>query len=79
MTGMTTIVVGDKPYHLKYQRLMPRGEVERMKSFKTLTGETLKKTDKFKIKKVQNIPSTPGISNREYYVTKGSIKVSLTP
>ena len=78
---MTTIVVGDKQYRLKYKRRMPRGEVERMKSFKALTGETLKKTDKFKIKKVQNVANavTNEMTNRIYHVTKGSIKVSLTP
>ena len=67
---MTTMMIGDKPYRLKYKRRMPRGEVERMKSFKTLTGETLKKTDKFKIKKVENL-----VTGRVYHVTMGSFKI----
>ena len=34
---------------LKYTRKMPRGEVERMKSFVTKNGEKLTKTPKFKV------------------------------
>jgi len=41
--------MGNKNVTLKYTRKMPRGEVERMKSFVTKNGEKLIKTSKFKI------------------------------
>ena len=41
--------MGNKNVTLKYTRKMPRGEVERMKSFVTKSGEKLVKTPKFKI------------------------------
>jgi len=40
---------GNKNVTLKYTRKMPRGEVERMKSFVTKNGEKLVKTSKFKV------------------------------
>jgi len=45
----TVFVMGNKKVALKYTRKMPRGEVERMKSFVTKNGEKLVKTPKFKI------------------------------
>jgi hypothetical protein len=45
----TVFTVGNKNVTLKYTRKMPRGEVERMKSFVTKSGEKLIKTPKFKI------------------------------
>ena len=45
----TVFVVGNKKVALKYTRKMPRGEVERMKSFVTKNGDKLVKTPKFKI------------------------------
>jgi hypothetical protein len=45
----TVFVVGNKKVALKYTRKMPRGEVERMKSFVTKSGDKLVKTPKFKI------------------------------
>jgi hypothetical protein len=41
--------MGNKNVTLKYTRKMPRGEVERMKSFVTKGGEKLVKTPKFKV------------------------------
>jgi hypothetical protein len=41
--------MGNKNVTLKYTRKMPRGEVERMKSFVTKGGEKLIKTPKFKV------------------------------
>jgi hypothetical protein len=41
--------MGNKNVTLKYTRKMPRGEVERMKSFVTKSGVKLVKTPKFKI------------------------------
>jgi hypothetical protein len=41
--------MGNKNATLKYTRKMPRGEVERMKSFVTKGGEKLVKTPKFKV------------------------------
>ncbi len=41
----TVLSIGNKNVTLKYTRKMPRGEVERMKSFVTKNGET----SKFKI------------------------------
>jgi len=45
----TVLSMGNKNVTLKYTRKMPRGEVERMKSFVTKNGEKLIKTSKFKI------------------------------
>ena len=45
----TVFTVGNKNVTLKYTRKMPRGEVERMKSFMTKGGEKLIKTPKFKV------------------------------
>ena len=45
----TVFTIGTKNVTLKYTRKMPRGEVERMKSFMTKGGVKLLKTSKFKI------------------------------
>lgn len=45
----TVLSMGNKNVTLKYTRKMPRGEVERMKSFVTKGGEKLVKTPKFKV------------------------------
>ena len=45
----TILSFGDKRVTLKYTRKMPRGEVERMKSFMTKNGAKLIKTARFKI------------------------------
>jgi len=45
----TVLKFGNKNVTLKYTRKMPRGEVERMKSFMTKGGEKLIKTPKFKV------------------------------
>ena len=45
----TEFTIGTKNITLKYTRKMPRGEVERMKSFVTKDGVKLTKTPKFKI------------------------------
>jgi hypothetical protein len=45
----TVFTIGTKNVTLKYTRKMPRGEVERMKSFVTKGGVKLLKTPKFKI------------------------------
>ena len=45
----TVLSIGNKNVTLKYTRKMPRGEVERMKSFVTKGGVKLIKTSKFKI------------------------------
>jgi len=45
----TEFTIGTKNVTLKYTRKMPRGEVERMKSFVTKDGVKLLKTPKFKI------------------------------
>ena len=45
----TVFKIGNKNVTLKYTRKMPRGEVERMKSFVTKGGVKLVKTPKFKI------------------------------
>jgi hypothetical protein len=45
----TVFTVGNKNVTLKYTRKMPRGEVERMKSFVSKSGAKLVKTPKFKI------------------------------
>ena len=45
----TVFSIGNKNVTLKYTRKMPRGEVERMKSFVSKSGVKLVKTPKFKI------------------------------
>ena len=45
----TILKIGSKSHTLKYQRKMPEGEVKKMKSFVTIKGEKLLKTNKFKI------------------------------
>ena len=45
----TVLKFGNKKVTLKYTRKMPRGEVERMKSFVTKNGEKLVKSPKFKV------------------------------
>ena len=45
----TVLIIGKKSVTLKYTRKMPRGEVERMKSFVTKNGDKLVKTPKFKV------------------------------
>jgi hypothetical protein len=45
----TVFTIGKKNVTLKYTRKMPRGEVERMKSFVTKSGEKLVKTPKFRV------------------------------
>ena len=45
----TVLKIGTKNVALKYTRKMPRGEVERMKSFITKGGTKLVKTPKFRI------------------------------
>ena len=45
----TVLTIGNKNVKLKYTRKMPRGEVERMKSFVTKNGEKLVKSPKFKV------------------------------
>ena len=45
----TVFTIGNKNVTLKYTRKMPRGEVERMKSFITKSGEKLVKTPKFRV------------------------------
>ena len=45
----TVFSIANKKITLKYARKMPRGEVERMKSFGTKNGQKLAKTPKFKI------------------------------
>ena len=50
----TVLSMGNKNVTLKYTRKMPRGEVERMKSFVTKSGEKLVKTPKFKVLSVSD-------------------------
>ena len=45
----TVFKIGNDNITLKYTRKMPRGEVERMKSFMSKNGVKLVKTPKFKI------------------------------
>ena len=47
--SLTVFTIGNRNVTLKYTRKMPRGEVERMKSFVTKSGMKLIKTPKFKI------------------------------
>ena len=52
--SLTVLSIGNKSVTLKYTRKMPRGEVERMKSFVTKSGEKLVKTPKFKVLSVSD-------------------------
>ena len=45
----TIFTIGNKNVTLKDTRKMPRGEVERMKSFVTKNGDKLVKTPKFRV------------------------------
>ena len=67
----TVLVVGNKKVTLKYTRKMPRGEVERMKSFVAKNGDKLIKTSKFKsfIAKSQ---VTVGMSEKEILLSWGA-------
>ena len=49
----TAFMINGKKHILKYERKMPEKEVLKMKSFVTNKGEKLSKTEKFKIRKVQ--------------------------
>jgi len=48
----TTFIIAKKKYTLKYERKMPEKEVLKMKSFVTIKGDKLVKTDKFKIREI---------------------------
>ena len=48
----TSFIFSKKKYILKYERKLPEKEVLKMKSFVTNKGEKLNKTEKFKIKKI---------------------------
>ncbi len=48
----TSFIISKKKYTLKYARKMPEKEVLKMKSFVTSNGNKLTKTEKFKIKKI---------------------------
>ena len=48
----TSFIISKKKITLKYERKMPEKEVLKMKSFVTNKGDKLKKTEKFKIKKI---------------------------
>ena len=48
----TTFIISKKKYTLKYERKMPEKEVLKMKSFVTIKGDKLVKTDKFKIREI---------------------------
>lgn len=50
----TVLSMGNKKVTLKYTRKMPRGELERMKSFVAKNGTKLVKTSKFKIISVKD-------------------------
>jgi hypothetical protein len=54
MNPKTIFQISNKKVTLKYTRKMPRGEVERMKSFVTKNGTKLVKTSKFKIISVKD-------------------------
>ena len=49
----TAFMINGKKHILKYERKMPEKEVLKMKSFVTNKGEKLSKTEKFKIRNVQ--------------------------
>ncbi len=48
----TIFIIAKKTHLLRYERKMPEKEVLKMKSFVTMEGEKLVKTEKFKIKKI---------------------------
>jgi len=48
------ILNGNKKYILKYQRKMPMGEVQRMKSFVTKDGMKITKTPTFRVISVED-------------------------
>ena len=48
----TTFIIAKKKYTLKYERKMSEKEVLKMKSFVTIKGDKLVKTDKFKIREI---------------------------
>ena len=50
----TIFMITKKKYILKYERKMPEKEVLKMKSFVTNNGAKLVKTDKFKIKNIND-------------------------
>tara|TARA_Y100000768_G_scaffold261809_1_gene199527 strand:+ start:125 stop:316 length:192 start_codon:yes stop_codon:yes gene_type:complete len=50
----TIFIINKKKYILKYERKMPEKEVLKMKSFVTNNGAKLVKTDKFKIKNIND-------------------------
>ena len=50
----TIFKIGSKSHTLKYQRKMSEGEVKKMKSFVTVNGEKLLKTNKFKITSIHD-------------------------
>ena len=50
----TAFMINGKKHILKYERKMPEKEVLKMKSFVTNNGAKLVKTDKFKIKNIND-------------------------
>ena len=50
----TVFMIAKKKHILKYERKMPEKEVLKMKSFVTNNGAKLVKTDKFKIKNIND-------------------------
>ena len=54
MNPKTIFNIANRKVTLKYTRKMPRGEVDRMKSFVTKNGTKLVKTSKFKIISVKD-------------------------
>ena len=50
----TILIISKKKYILKYERKMPEKEVLKMKSFITIKGDKLIKTEKFKIVKIND-------------------------
>ena len=50
----TIFIINKKKNILKYERKMPEKEVLKMKSFVTNNGAKLVKTDKFKIKNIND-------------------------
>ena len=50
----TIFIINKKKYILKYERKMPEKEVLKMKSFVTNNGAKLVKTDKFRIKNIND-------------------------
>ena len=54
MAASTRLLIGKNTVALKYSRKMSPGEVQRMKSFVTNGGATLKKSNKFKVISVED-------------------------